>query len=312
MLINVPNADDLDEMALRLYFDAWERNITLQFEFAEFFEIHDAKLDGEHEYKGEWAEYVALAQSELGVICATIQQSAELRLKSIICCISPFLLLLNGAVPFKSSHNNNIDFSEQRTLDAVDLPNAVLTLTDFDLPRSYVEQYGAMRRLRNQITHLGSHKGGLTPYQLFKILGQQYVSLWPDGRWLFRRVKFDGNSARRFFHDERYSSVESNVMAELPYTIDVLDNSTFKKMFGVAKGKLKGFCPSCMNARASKWDAQGHATAHQTGSNTAKCAMCEREFTLQTLKKGCSECGSKTCIEDTDSYDALCFSCGHS
>lgn len=298
-------------MALRLYFDAWDRIISLLDDFAETFDISIVELEGDHSFKDEWQEYVAQAQSEMGAICVTMQQSAELRLKAIISGTSPFLLLLNGPISFKANQQHDLDFSEQRTLDAVDLLKAVRTLTKFDLPDSYVEQYGNMRRLRNKITHLGAHKEGLLPYQIVKILGQQYVSLWPDGRWLYRRVQFDGNSARRFFHDQRYSSVESNVMAELPYTMDIMDNSTFKNAFGVAKGKLKGFCPSCMDARASKWDAEGHATAYQTSATTAKCAMCERELTLRTLKKGCDTCGSKTCVEETDSGDELCFLCGH-
>jgi hypothetical protein len=225
LLINVPNADGLDEVALRLYFDAWERNIALMNNFAETFEIDIAELEGEHPFKEEWGQYVAEAQAEMGAICATIQHSAELRLKAVICGTSPFLLLLNGAISFKESQQHDLDFSKQRTLDAVDLPNAVRTLTKFDLPDSYVEQYGSMRRLRNQVTHLGSHKGGLSPDKIIKILGQQYVSLWQDGRWLYRRVQFDGNSARRFFEDQRYYSVESNVMAELPYTMSTLHDS---------------------------------------------------------------------------------------
>jgi hypothetical protein len=311
VLTNVPTVEDLDEMALRLYFDAWERSLTLLSDFAEVFAIGDAEPDDQNTYKAEWGEYVAHAQSEMGAICATIQQSAELRLKAIVCGTSPFLLLLNSAVSFKANQQHDLDFSELRTLDAVDLPNAVHTLTQFNLPDSYIEQYGNMRRLRNQVTHLGSHRGDLTPRRLIEILSQQYVSLWPGGRWLYRRVRFDGNSARNFFHDQRYSSVESNVMAELPYTIKLLGNSEFKKAFGIAKGKLKGFCPFCMDSRATKWDADGHATVYQTGSNTATCAMCERDLTLQITDEDCDRCGSKTYIEGDNSCSSLCLFCGH-
>ena len=309
LLINVPNSDDLNEMALRLYFDAWERSITLLSDFADVYEVSIDELDGQHSFKAEWEEYLTQAQSEMGAISVTIQHSAELRLKAIICGTSPFLLLLNGTVSFKASQKHDLDFSELRTLDAVDLPNAVRTLTQFVLPNSYIEHYGNMRRLRNQITHLGSHRGRLTPRQLIEILSQQYVSLWPDGRWLNRRVRFDGNSATRFFHDQSYSSVESAVMEELPYTIKLLDNSAFKKMLGTTKGKLRGFCPSCMYNRATKLEPYGHATAYRTGSTTATCVMCEEELTLQIANKGCESCGSKTCVESAF-YDPLCFYCG--
>lgn len=310
MLINVPSADGMDEVALRLHFDAWERTIKLIDDFADVFHIDFTEVSGDHPYKNEWIEYVGQAQAEMGALCANIQQAAELRLKSIICGTSPFLLLLNGGVSLKASKQNDIDFTEQRTLDAVDLPNAVRTLTKFELPDSYVEQYGIMRRLRNEVTHLGSHGGGLSPHKIIKLLIQQYLSLWQDGRWLYRRVRFDGNSASRFFYDQRWSSVESDVMAELPYTMSLFDNRTFKKAIGVAKGKLKGFCPHCMWARATKWDEDGHATAYQTDSTSARCAMCERILRLQTLRNGCNDCGSTTYVEKTDEFDALCFSCG--
>lgn len=309
MLINVPKSEELNEVALRLYFDAWERCICVYSDFADAFAVDLSDLDSEHLYAEEWNEYIVQAQSELGAISVTIQHAAELRLKSIICETSPFLLLTNGGLSFKSSQRNDIDFAELRTLDAVDLPTAVQTLTRFKLPELYIAQYGNMRRLRNQITHLGSHSGALTPRQLVEILSQQYMSLWPDGRWLKRRVGFDGNSAKRFFHDQRYSSVESDVMLELPYTIKLLPNVVFKKMLGVAKGKLTGFCPACMGNTASKWDVDGHATAHRTSSNHALCAMCEEPLVLQADEKDCEKCGSRTRAA-IDSLDPVCFGCG--
>lgn len=313
MLVNVPNTDDLNGIALRLYFDAWDHVVTLFSDFMEVCEISIEELDGEHDFEEEWGEYILQAQSEMGAICATIQQSAELRLKAIICGVSPYLLLLNGAVPLKAVQAD-IDFSEQRTLDAVDLPNAVRSFTEFNLPDIYIEQYSNLRRLRNQFTHLGSHVGGLTPRRLIELLSQQYVSLWPDGRWLFRRVVYDGNSARRFFHDERWSSVQSNVMAEMPYTLKLLSNETFKKCVGIKKGKLKGFCPACMYCRATKWDADGHATAYQTSASTASCAMCERGLEISMSENICENCDSMSAVEildDNQSYGVICFDCGH-
>ncbi|MEQ8393606.1 hypothetical protein [Thalassobaculum sp.] len=230
---------------------------------------------------------------------------------------SPHLGSLNHipdhmGIPFMGPEpkQQDIDFSELRTLDAVDLPSAVRALTQFALPEAYIAHYSNMRRLRNQITHLGSHKAALTPRQLIEILSQQYISLWPDGRWLCRRVRFDGNSARRFFHDQRYSSVESNVMLELPYTIDLLKSTAFKKILGVSKAKLKGYCPVCLYNRATKWDVDGHATAYRTSANTAVCAMCEEKLVVKMVGKGCENCGAKTRAE-FDSHDPICFLCGH-
>lgn len=311
MLINVPEARDLNEMALRVYFESWARAVSLLSDFAEVYNMPFNEVDGAHVFQDEWHEYVLFARSETGAICATIQNSAELRLKSIICDTSPYLLLLNNNVHLKHSCVD-IDFSDQRTLDATDLPRAVRSLTRFDLPDNYIQKYGDMRRLRNQVTHLGSYKRDVTPRRLIEVLSQQYVALWPDGRWLFRRVQYDGNSARNFFHDERYSSIQSNVMAELPRTMELLERDAFSKCFGVEKEKIKGFCPNCMSARASKWDADGHATAYRTWANTVFCAMCERTFDEKPTGETCGNCGADTLIEflGCTYKERVCFDCG--
>lgn len=312
MLQNVPDAQQLNSIALRLYFDAWERTVMLFFDFCEVFEIEIDEVTGQHNFSKEWDEYVAEAQAEMGAICALIQQAAEIRLKSIICSVSPYLLLLNGEVPLKAT-DTDLDFTSLRTLDAVDLPKAVRTLTDFHLSDAYIQEYGELRKRRNQVAHLGSHKGGLSPSILVDLLGQQFVSLWPDGRWLLRRTKYDGNSARRFFHDDRYSSVESTVMGELPYTMALLSNKTFKSALGVAKGKMSGFCPDCVQAIARKSGIKAVATAYQMSASKAFCLMCEVEITLTKSSNSCSDCGDTldaSTAADGDFQNIVCYRCG--
>ena len=312
MLVNVPDAEELNGIALRLYFDAWGRTVSLMSDFGMVFET---VFDGNGKpqiYVDEWNDYLIQAQPEMGAICATIQHSAELRLKSIICQVSPYLLLLDGNFSFRANSQNDIDFADQRTLDAVDLPRAVRTLTAFDIPDSYVESYGKLRQRRNRVTHLGTHEGGLTPNELVRIMGEQYVSLWPDGRWLVRRVQFDGNSATRFFHDGRYSSAHSTVMEELPYTMVLLDNGTFKKAFGISKGKLKGFCPGCVFNLASKVDFGREPTAYRTGKSSGKCAMCDRLLLIHKEDDECPSCQSHERVEGEGFQGSVCFSCGDS
>ncbi len=312
MFVNVPDAEQLGKTALKLYFDAWERTITLYDDFCGVFPVSIEEVAGKHDFSEEWDEYVAGAQAEMGAICAIIQQSAEIRLKSIICSVSPYLLLLNSEVPLKVN-DVDLDFTSLRTLDAVDLPKAVRTMTEFGLTDSYIQRYGELRQLRNQMVHLGAHQGGLSPSVLIDLLGQQFLALWPDGRWLRRRTEFDGNSARRFFHDDRYSSVETIVMAELPSTIALLNNETFKKAFGVAKGKLSGFCPDCVYAIARKSGIDAESTAYQTGEFAAHCAMCEVDLLLSNVSECCERCDSllvATVASDDPEPNSACYGCG--
>ena len=232
MFVNVPDAEQLENTALRLYFDAWERTVILYVDFCSVYPTPIDEVAGEHSFSEEWAEYLNGAQAEMGAICAIIQQAAEIRLKSIICSVSPYLLLLNSEIPLKMT-DTDLDFTSLRTLDAVDLPRAVRTMTDFDLSDSYIQRYGELRKRRNRVAHLGAHQGGLSPSLLIEFLGQQFLALWPDGRWLGRRVEFDGNSAQQFFHDGRYSSVETTVMVELPSTRALLDDATISSGLGL-------------------------------------------------------------------------------
>lgn len=312
MFVNVPDAEQLENTALRLYFDAWERTVNLFVDFCSVYAVEIEEVADDHTFSDEWAEYVDGAQAEMGAICAIIQQAAEIRLKSIICSVSPYLLLLNGEVPLKMAETD-LDFTSLRTLDAVDLPRAVRTMTDFDLSDSYIQRYGELRKRRNQVTHLGAHQGGLSPPLLINFLGQQFLALWPDGRWLRRRVEFDGNSAQRFFHDGRYSSVETTVMDELPSTRALLDNATFKKAIGVSKSKLTGFCPDCVDAIARKTGIDPVATAYQTGETTALCAMCEVELQISMETDNCEQCGGiqiASVVSDDPEPNVACYNCG--
>jgi hypothetical protein len=100
-------------------------------------------------------------------------------------------------------------------------------------------------------------------------------------------------------------------MGELPFTIALIDNNTFKKSFGVSKGKLRGFCPACMYARATKWDETGYATAYRTGEHTAHCLMCEQDLSLFVDSNVCERCGKKTFVSGSDpEYGAICFADG--
>jgi hypothetical protein len=310
-LINVPQAALLNEMALRLFFDAWSRIVSIFEDFSTSFEHDHHPADGEHDFSDEWAEYVGQAQNELASVVTVVQHAAELRLKSIICEVSPYLLLLNSAVSLSFS-DADIDFVEQRTLDAVDLPGAVKKLTSFLLPSSYPEKYNKLRQLRNKFTHLGTQEGNLTPRQIAETICQQYTVLWPDGKWLARRTKYDGNSARRFFHDGRYSSVEDIVMEEMSLTKELMDNATFKICFGSSKSKIDGCCPNCIYSMASKIGNVPSPTVARSSKTEASCLMCNQSLTLKTVSHNekCEQCESMLfCHADEQ---ACCFKCGAS
>lgn len=308
MLVNIPTAIELNEIALRLYFDAWGRTVTMASNFKDMFEDSVWPWKSKSQWTDEWSEYLDHAQSELGAIAATAQQSAEVRLKSIICETDPYILLLKSDLKVRET-GGDLDFADQRTLDAVDLPAVVRTLTPFPLPQGYIQQYQELRRLRNKVMHTGKHQDRLEPQKLILLLSKQYIALWPDGRWLSRRVDFDGNSATAFFHDERWSSVQSNIMGELPTTIALFDNALFRKCVGTSKSSLKGHCPSCKSRTASKSGAYTEPTVLRESGDSAKCYMCEVDLSLKKSKTAC-DCGSHLEAKASSCNEPCCFDCG--
>ncbi len=308
MLVNIPTAVELNEIALRLYFDAWQRALTIVRNFKSVFDCENWPWESNSIWTEEWNDYLDQAQSELGAIAATAQQSAEVRLKSIVCETNPYILLLRSDLKLKEA-GGDLDFADQRTLDAADLPAAVRTLTPFPLADTFLQTYQELRRLRNKVMHIGMHQSHLEPQKLIRILSEQYVALWPDGRWLFRRVEFDGNSATAFFHDGRWSSAHSGIMEELPTTIALFDNEHFRKCIGTTKSSMTGHCPVCKNYTASKAGSETEPTVSRTGAHSAKCYMCEVDLGLEVSETDC-DCGSNLLATTSSSGDLCCFKCG--
>jgi hypothetical protein len=305
-LYNVPKATDLDELALRLFFDAWSRIAMIFEDFAGTFEIGDIPVDGDHIYQEEWIEYVKNAQNELMSIVSTIQNASELRLKAIICDVSPYLLLINSQINLPNS-KTSLDFSELRTIDAVDLPSAVRIFTQFHLNEDYREKYNKIRKIRNKFVHLGSGHSDLSPREVAELLFDHYVELWPDGKWLFRRTKYDGNSTRRYFHDGRYSSVETLVMEEIPVVFELMGTKYIKPCFGYSKKKISGFCPNCISNIASKIGTEPAATVVRLSNSKALCLMCDSDVEISDSFK-CSDCGESV-VSNINSM-SCCFNCG--
>lgn len=310
MLFNIPTAEQLNDNALRLYFDAWQKITTLLCNFEHEFSSTVPPWDEKSEWSSEWSEYIEEAQPELTAIAATTQQSAEVRLKSLLCETNPFILLLKSDIKFKQTRDD-IDFSDQKTLDAVDLPAAVLTLTSFNLPQTYIEQYTSFRRLRNKFVHTGMYQGHLELQDLAVQLTKQYATLWPDEKWLLRRTEYDGSDATSYFHDERWASAHSNVMYELPTTIKLFNNELFKKCVGTSKSSLKGICPICINRMASKTGEPPEPTVARISKLQAKCYMCETDLCVsEEIYYDQCDCSTNLEVSTASGDSACCFNCG--
>lgn len=311
MITNIPTSDSLDDVALRLYFSAWGHLITILRDFDLAFEPgHDPSVSGWNE---ERAEYLAACQPELQSVCTLIQQSNELALKARICKVSPFLLLLRSDGKL-STITKNVDFSEFRTLDAVELPAAVNTFCQEALSEQFIQTYNDIRQLRNKIAHLGHPAQIFEPNELLHTLVFQYTELWKHRAWLQDRVEFLSQTRASFFHDGRYTSPHMEVMHELPLTLDILSPSEFRQLFGCAKSKRRYLCHSCIDQGRTKYadldmDVCKTAILDDTHSSI-NCLMCGENFRISRSKCTEENCKGTVIGDNDDAYVGMCHTCG--
>ncbi|MER9694875.1 hypothetical protein NKJ16_23450 [Mesorhizobium sp. M0179] len=312
MIVNVPTADALDDVALRLYFTAWSNLIKI---IDEFEQVYDVKfdLDRDDSWEEERLGYLKACQPELQSTCAIIQQSNEIALKAMICRVSPFLLLLKSDPKF-SIQNGDVDFSEFRTLDAVDLPLAVNSLCEEPLSDRFIQTYNLVRSLRNTIAHLGASTKKFRPEELIKILLFQYPQIWRSRLWLKDRVEFASQTRTSYFHDFKYTSPHMDVMHELPTTISMIGKADFKKLFGEAKSKRRYLCHQCVDAANTRYadlDLDVCRTAHliEDGKNI-HCLMCGGTFPVVRRKCEVDGCKGDVISQDDSEYPECCHTCG--
>jgi hypothetical protein len=314
MIVNLPTPQSLNETALRLYFSAWSSLIDIRADFDTAFDPGTAKEPGRIDWSQEWSEYLEGYQPELQAVCSVIQQSNELALKAKICAVSPYLLLL-GSEPRFSAKVRDIDFSEFRTLDAVDLPASVNSLCPHPLSDGYITDYNHLRVLRNRFTHLGQAGQTIEPKGLLELLIRQYIGLWSDRAWLVDRANFAARTGAAFLHDGKYSAAASAVIDELPLTFAQIGKSAFKKLFGIGKTTRRYLCHRCIREASTRFyevnpNRSKTAFLKVTGGQKLHCLMCDKDYEVE--RRPCCIEGCKGDVISKDEYHEadVCHICG--
>jgi hypothetical protein len=311
MITNLPTQESLNNVALRTYFRAWNSLIFIWFDFSHHFGHTDDMKALRREWPDEWREYLVEAQSDLQSICSLLQQSMELALKARICAVSPYLLLLDTGMKLSASPKQ-IDFSELRTLDAVDLPGAVNTLTGMPVSDDFVERYTNLRSLRNKIMHLGEASVTLDPETVLRQAVSLYLSAWPGRNWLSDKLNFAAQTRQAWLHDGKYTSTHMEVLQEWPIDIDLFTKGEFKKLFGYDKSKRRYLCHDCVDAGDTRYaglDKPGCGTAYLDGvGNAVSCIMCGEKFAVERRK--CPNCKGNAIGANGDSWVGRCHTCG--
>jgi hypothetical protein len=284
MIINIPTRDDLDDMARRLFFKVWFDLEDMLWDFEQTFQIDQESEIGSYAAEA-WPEYLASCRPDLQMSAALLQQSLELALKARICKVSPFLLILRSDAKFPSAPGD-IDFATLKTLDAIELPNAVNTLTDTPLTTVFIGLYSALRVQRNQYVHMGLIGDKDTPGSLLRTLAVICSEVWPADAILKDYLFYRGSTRTTHFYDGKNSTTERDALYAARRLFDLLEPAEFKVLFGIPKKQRRYLCESCVHtARFDRWgeDTAPYKTAYLVNPGELTCLICQNEVPVERL-----------------------------
>lgn len=311
MIINLPTQESLNNVALKIYYRAWDDLLIVFSEFYLMFSESKTIAGAREMYSTEWVDYVDNTQSDLQSVCSLLQQSMELALKARICDISPYLLLLNNGMKL-STTSKMVDFSVLRTLDATDLPGAVNTLTNEPLPDDFIERYTKLRSLRNRITHLGEAGVKLDPDEMVRLALSLYIDIWPNRQWLPDRLDFASQTRHAWFYDGKYTSTHMEVLQEWNFCIQIFTKGEFKSLIGHPKTERRFRCHHCVyegDTRYAGFDDLDIGTAYLNKAKcSVTCVLCKGTF--QVEQKKCPNCKGTIIGSADDDFKGYCHTCG--
>lgn len=306
VIINVPTEDHYDSVAKNSFFSGFIELFALFNDFNRYFEDTDGT-----DWAEERNEYYAKCQVELEKICVFASQACELALKSRICAVSPYLLLLGNEPRFKASQKD-FDYTEFRTIDAVDLPSAVNALCPELLSDAFIQRYNQLRKLRNKITHLGIAGTPFDPDELLSIMIEQYAELWPEHRLLSDWCSYLSGTRFSFFYDGKYSSAGMELTESLRTFYAKLSKGQFNTLFGVPKSKRRYACLNCYDDESLARGIHSYEefdVAHLIDKNTLQCFLCRECYTV-TREKCCAPGCKGNVLSSESAFEGICHTCG--
>jgi hypothetical protein len=309
MIVNPPDHETLNDIALALYFKAWMEVSQLSYDLDDFLDVTNDAY-GSEACDAEKSEYLRACRSELQASYATLQQANELALKARICSVSPYLLLL-GTDLKAFSPSTDTDFSTLRTIDAVDLPRLVNAVCRTPLPPKFISQYEQMRSQRNKIAHLGDAGSTFDPDGILKMMVLQYINLWPARFWLNDYLHFSSKTRLGLLADNKNVSTHMEAMNEWVWCQGRFTKAEFKSLFGIEKRQRRYICHSCLDnasMRYSEFSPEQCTTAYLSEDRKSlTCLMCLETFPVTNSK--CRHCKGDILNSHVGADMGRCHSC---
>lgn len=330
MIQNIPNAAEMGQTAIRLYFTAWDHVVEVIGPLFEVYifsvELIDRTLtpveynhviDGhviDHtsidEASATMNEYLTKAQPDLHLCYALIQQTMEIALKAKICAVSPFLLLLGSDI--KSWARENADFSDFRTIDAADLVRVVNAVCTASVSEQFASEFDAVRKGRNQIQHLGSFKNKIDPIAALDILIDCWPSLFAGKNWLEELATVIATNQFSVIDDDRFND-RTSLLTRVAALAKYATKNQRSALLGVDKHARMFKCWECYSEANYGDFGQEEDLIHTAYMNPITrdihCVLCKKEFGTRKFQCVDPTCNSNVVLASGDFAD-YCAVCG--
>lgn len=254
------------------------------------------------------SEYWSSAKRNLTTALAIAQQGVEFVLKGKIAEISPYLLLMDPPAKWPSLHTEeDVYFSDFRTIDAQDLVQVFNTFSPTPLPDGFREQFEAARRKRNSIMHSVDKQLNVNVTEVLETILSMHKSLFPKELWPSTRLKFLDEAPTAALGSNEFAV--NQVCWEIDLTIQLLKPAKVIEYFGISKKQRMYYCPICLNGANRDGDFEHRLAVLEPKSPTStsvRCAVCGEVSTVTR-----EDCSVAECKGNVISDEGICLTCGH-
>ncbi|WP_018264010.1 hypothetical protein [Methylobacterium sp. WSM2598] len=289
MIVGVPDHQTLEETAVGWMNLAWGIAIdeARKFQDTEFVYDDIAKEHGEEVAQRAIAKHWQAVQLVLNNAVSLLQQSLEINLKAKIAKVSPYLLIAGEPSSWpKVDQQGNVNFSNFRTLDAVQLCRAVNVLSDVPLPDKFVQFYDRLRQTRNKIAHLNASAISVEVKTIIAEILTAQKLLYPDIPW--NKFRYDYLIATEEYHDKDAiftgDDFTTDVMiSEVTAALHLLEPKQLREFFGYRESKPVFRCPCCL-ARRSQSDDECEFV-QMTSTKQMVCFVCLSSYAVEEYRE---------------------------
>ena len=308
MLIDIPEPTECNAVCIGSLNLAWESAYDLLFQE----EQADMQTwDDDHSVTDQYWE---AAQPALRNAIALIQHAHELGIKGKIAAISPYILISQDPSRWPSGANENVSFSEFRTIDAVDLPKTVALFAPTPLSPEFTSLYEEIRVKRNIFSHSIAKSQRVTAMDTIRYILRSFHELFPGERWTKHRLDHLSNNPTAVAYSSDHS--HPRLILEMERVVGELTPAEAKLFFGVAKKSRWYTCPGACRSElldddefADRRDLpmQAQLVPPKTpGATNVYCFVCGD--TTVVKRSRCNSCPGDVLFHD--GADDVCLCCG--